>query len=71
MEPAKLDRMIKHYNAVKDVVVEAMRDYAVQQTGNPRWNKACFEWEAGFVLTALAQAGYEVAVRVDRPDRAH
>lgn len=63
MSETKIEKMMHHYYAVHDVVATAMADYAVRETGNPGWKKASFEFEADHVLTMLALAGYEVALR--------
>lgn len=54
-----VDAMIKHHQAVAEVITHAMSDYASAATGTS-WNKACFAFEADAILCALSRAGFRV-----------
>lgn len=51
--------MIKHHQAVTEVITHAMSDYASAATGTS-WNKACFAFEADAILCALSRAGFRI-----------
>jgi len=54
-----VDAMIKHHQAVTEVITHAMSDYASAATGTS-WNKACFAFEADAILCALSRAGFRI-----------
>mgnify|MGYP000908331909 CR=1 FL=1 len=54
-----VDAMIKHHQAVTEVITHAMSDYASAATGTS-WNKACFAFEADAILCALSRAGFHI-----------
>ena len=54
-----VDAMIKHHQAVTEVITHAMSDYASAATG-ASWNKACFAFEADAILCALSRAGFRI-----------
>ncbi|WP_313031790.1 hypothetical protein [Brucella sp.] len=54
-----VDAMIKHHQAVTEVITHAMSDYASAATGTS-WNNACFAFEADAILCALSRAGFRI-----------
>lgn len=64
MSDDEIERMAEHAIAATDAVATAMKDYAVIQTGNSKWRTASFIFEAEYVVSMLAQAGYRIVPQV-------